>query len=56
MIIILTILLPLAWLKKEVTSRHFENHAGEGPEVSTRTILGTYDHFWGTILPCLDLR
>ena len=55
MVIILTVLLSLAWLEYEVTSGHFENHACEGPEVSTRAILSSDDDFWGAILPGLDL-
>ena len=54
MIIVLTILLSFARLEQEVTRRHLENHAGEGPKVGTRAILSPYDHFWRAVLPGLD--
>lgn len=56
MIIILAILLALARLEKEVTCCHLKDHAGEGPEVGARTILGPNDHFWRAVLPSLNLR
>ena len=56
MVIIFAILLALARLEQEVTRCHLENHAGKGPEVGARTILGPNDDFWRAVLPSLNLR
>ena len=55
MVIIFAILFALARLEKEVTRCHLKDHAGEGPEVGARTILGPNDHFWRAVLPSLNL-
>jgi hypothetical protein len=56
-IIVLRILLvaAISRLEKEITSSHLEQHACEGPVVSSSVVLGADYYLGRSILPGLDL-
>ena len=54
MIISFAVVLALAWLKEEVASDEFEDHACKTPQISRGVIVNTQHHFWSSVLTSLN--
>lgn len=55
MVIVFVIIVSLARLKQEITCNHLKDGASQAPYVSWGIVVSTYDNFWGSILPGLNL-
>ena len=54
-VVILTVLLAFARLEEEVSRRHLEDHAREGPKIGRGAVLGADNYLGRPVLSRLDL-